>query len=44
MTSPGLTRSSADSRPTGDRYEISNRDPFRLTQEAPPMIRGLPTC
>jgi hypothetical protein len=29
--------------PTGDRYEINNRDPSRLTQEAPPMIRTLGT-
>jgi hypothetical protein len=41
MTSPGLTRSSPDSRPTADRSEINNRDLSRLTQETPPMIRTL---
>lgn len=43
MTSPGSTRSSPDCRPAGDRYEINNRDPRRLAQEAPPTIRTLGT-
>jgi hypothetical protein len=41
MTSPGSTKSSPDSRPTADRNEINHRDPSRLSQETPPMIRTL---
>jgi hypothetical protein len=43
MISPGLTRSSPGSMPTGDRYEINNRDPSRLTQQAALVIRTLGT-
>jgi len=43
MTSPGSARSWPDPRSTGDRYEISNRAPSRLTWEAPPMIGTLGT-
>jgi glyoxylase-like metal-dependent hydrolase (beta-lactamase superfamily II) len=38
-----LTRSWPDHRPIGDRFEIKNRDPFGLAQEAPSVIRTLGT-